>query len=95
MRKYVRFETIASYPKGVNWLKEHGFRIYGVVIDGLRDLAEALRTYPVKHCQLHQMMTVRHYLTRNPDTEASRELLSLSYGMARMDKDSFIGAFDE
>ena len=27
--------------------------------------------------------------------EASRELLSLSCGMTRMDKDSFIGAFDE
>ena len=94
-RKYVRYETIAGYLEGVNWLKEHGFRIYGVVIDGLRGLAEALRTYPVQHCQFHQMMTVRHYLTGNPDIEASRELLSLSCGMTRMDKDSFIGAFDE
>ncbi len=29
-RKYVRYETIAGYLEGVNWLKEHGFRIYGV-----------------------------------------------------------------
>ena len=94
-RKYVRYETIAGYLEGVSWLKEHGFRIYGVVIDGLRGLAEALRTYPVQHCQFHQMMTVRHYLTGNPDIEASRELLSLSCGMFRMDKDGFIGAFDE
>ena len=94
-RKYVRYETTADYLKGVNWLKEHGFRIYGVVIDGLRGLAEALRTYPVQHCQFHQMMTVRHYLTGNPDIEASRELLSLVSSMTRMDKESFIGAFDE
>ena len=60
-RKYVRYETIAGYLEGVSWLKEHGFRIYGVVIDGLRGLAEALRTYPVRHCQFHQMMSVRHY----------------------------------
>lgn len=81
--------------EGVNWIKEHGFRIYGVVIDGLRGLAEALRTYPVQHCQFHQMMPVRRYLTGNPDIEASGELLSLFCGMTRMDKDSFIGAIDE
>ena len=94
-RKYVRHETTADYLEGVSWLKEHGFKIYGVVIDGLRGLAEALRTYPVQHCQFHQMMTVRHYLTGNPDIEASRELLSLVSSMTRMDKESFIGAFDE
>ena len=55
-RKYVRYETIAGYIEGVSWLREHGFRIYGVVIDGLRGLAEALKTYPVQHCQFHQMM---------------------------------------
>ena len=54
-RKYVRYETTAGYLEGVGWLREHGFRIYGVVIDGLRGLAEALRTYPVQHCQFHQM----------------------------------------
>ena len=52
-RKYVRYETIAAYMEEVGWLKEHGFRIYGVVIDGLRGLAEALRTYPVRHCQFY------------------------------------------
>ncbi len=39
------------------------------VIDDLRGLAEALRTYPVQHCQFRQMMTVRNYLTGNPDIE--------------------------
>ena len=94
-RKYVRHETIAGYMEGVCWLREHGFRIYGVVIDGLRGLAVALKAYPVQHCQFHQMMTVRHYLTRNPDIEASRALLSLVGSMPRMDKESFMGAFEE
>ena len=94
-RKYVRHETIAGYMEGVCWLREHGFRIYGVVIDGLRGLADALKAYPVQHCQFHQMMTVRHYLTRNPDIEASRALLSLVGSMPRMDKESFMGAFEE
>lgn len=70
-----------AYMEGVCWLREHGFRIYGVVIVGLRGLAEALKTYPVQHCQFHRMMTARHYLTRNPDIEASQELLFLAGSM--------------
>lgn len=41
-RKYVRHETIASYMEGVEWLKDNDFKIYGVVIDGIRGLAQAL-----------------------------------------------------
>lgn len=93
--KFVRYETISGYLEGVEWLRKNDFRIYGVVIDGLRGLAEALKPYPVQLCQFHQMMTVKHYLTSNPDIEASQKLLSLVNSMARMDKESFIGAFDE
>ena len=93
--KFVRYETISGYLEGVEWLRENGFKIYGVVIDGLRGLAEALKLYPVQLCQFHQMMTVRHYLTSNPDIEASQKLLSLVNSMVRMDKESFVGAFDE
>ena len=94
-RKYNKYETIAGYLEGVNWLREHDFRIYGVVIDGLRGLAESLRIYPVQHCQFNQMMMVRHYLTRNPDIEASQKLLHLSDRITKMDKENFIGAFEE
>ena len=40
------------------------------------------------------MLTVRHYLTQEPELEASRELLALANSITRMDKDSFIGAFN-
>lgn len=46
-RKYVKYETTADYIEGVDRLKEHGFKIYGVVIDGMRGLAESLKVYPV------------------------------------------------
>ena len=94
-RKYVGHETIADYLAGVQWLKDHGFRIYGVVIDGLRGLAQALRPYPVQLCQFHQVLAVRHYLTQEPDLDASRELLDLINNITKMDKESFIGAFEE
>ena len=94
-RKYVRHETIADYMEGVQWLKDHGFKIYGVVIDGMRGLAQALWPYPVQLCQFHQILTVKHYLTQEPDLDASRELLELVNSITRMDKESFIGAFNE
>lgn len=93
--KYVTHETISDYIYGVKWLKDNGFRIYGVVIDGMRGLAQALRPYPVQLCQFHQMLTVRHYLTQEPDLEASRELLNLVNTITKTDKDSFVGLFEE
>ena len=93
--RYVTHETIADYLDGVKWLKDNGFKIYGVVIDGMRGLAQALRPYPVQLCQFHQMLTVRHYLTQEPDLEASRELLNLVNTITKTDKESFMGLFDE
>ena len=92
-RKYVTHETIGDYMEGVGWLKSNGFKIYGVGIDGMRGLAKALAPIPVQLCQFHQMLTVRHYLTHEPELEASRELLALANSITRMDKESFIGAF--
>ena len=94
-RKYVRYETIKDYLKGVEWLKSQGFKIYGVVIDGMRGLAQALYPIPVQMCQFHQIMIVRRYLTQDPDIEASIELLCLIKDITRMDKESFIGALEE
>ena len=94
-RKYVTHETIADYMEGVDWLKSKGFTLYGAVIDGMKGLAKALYPLPVQLCQFHQMLTVRHYITQDPDIEASRALLDLVNSITKMDKESFIGAFNE
>ena len=93
--KYVRSETIAQYMEGISWLKSQGFKIYGAVIDGMRGLAQALYPIPVQMCQFHQILIIRRYLTKEPDLEASNELLELVKNITRMDKDSFIDAFNE
>ena len=93
--KYVHQETIAQYVEGVKWLRNNGFRIYGAVVDGIRGMPQALMPIRVQMCQFHQMLIVRRYLTQEPDLEASAELLDLVNNMAKMDKESFIGAFDE
>ena len=93
--KYVRNETIAQYIEGISWLKSQGFKIYGAVIDGMRGLAQALYPIPVQMCQFHQILIIRRYLTQDPDLEASIQLLDLVKSITRMDKESFIGAFNE
>lgn len=95
-RKYVTHETIADYMDGITWLKSKGFTIiYGAVIDGMQGLAQALYPIPVQMCQFHQMLIVRRYITQNPDVEASRALLELINDITKMDKESFVGAFNE
>ena len=93
--KYVRNETIAQYIEGISWLKSQGFKIYGAVIDGMRGLAQALYPTPVQMCQFHQILIIRRYLTQEPDLEASVQLLDLVKSITKMDKESFIGAFNE
>lgn len=93
--KYVRNETIAQYIEGISWLKSQGFKIYGAVIDGMRGLAQALYPIPVQMCQFHQILIIRRYLTQEPDLEASVQLLDLVKSITRMDKESFIDAFNE
>ena len=93
--KYVRHETISQYMEGVEWLRSNGFRIYGVVIDGMKGLPQALKPLHVQMCQFRQMLIVRRYLTQDPDIEASRELLVLVNGITATDKESFIVAFGE
>lgn len=94
-RKYVTHETIADYIEGVRWLEKHRFKIYGVVIDGMKGLAKALSPYPVQLCQFHQMLIVRRYITQDPEIEASAVLLDLVNNITQMDKESFVGAFNE
>ena len=93
--KYVRNETIAQYVEGISWLEQNGFKIYGAVIDGMRGLAQALYPIPVQMCQFHQILITRRYLTQEPDLEASCELLELVKNITKMDKESFVGAFNE
>ena len=91
-RKYVTHETIADYMEGIHWLEKNHFKIYGVVIDGMKGLDKALYPYPVQLCQFHQMLIVRRYITQDPDIEASKALLDLTNDITRMDKESFVGA---
>jgi hypothetical protein len=93
-RKFVRYETLADYQEGVDWLEEQGFTILGIVCDGLRGMLRMLGKYRVQMCQYHQVSIVRRYLTKSPELEASKELLSIAKLLSHTDKESFIGLFE-
>lgn len=87
--KFVRNESVADYLEGIEWLRGHGFRIYGIVCDGMRGLFSALRSYPVQMCQYHMIQIVRRHLTSKPDLQVSAELLDIVSHLSRMPEDDF------
>ena len=89
-RKYVKYETLADYQEGVQWLEAHNFIIEGIVCDGLRGIFQMLKPYKVQMCQYHQISIVRRYLTNKPELDASKELLTLTKQMTCLKKTEFI-----
>ena len=87
--RFVRDEKVADYLEGIEWLRSKGFRIYGIVCDGMRGLFPALKSYRVQMCQYHMIQIVRRHLTLKPDLEASVELLAISRTLSRVPEADF------
>lgn len=78
-RKFItKKETLADYKEGVDWLEFNGFKIEGLVCDGLRGMFQEFSRYKVQMCQFYQIQIVKRYLTLFPKLEASKELLSIA-----------------
>ena len=70
------------------WVSQCGHRRPARSDGGAEDIScQARPVTPDNDCKA--------YLTGNPDIKASRELLSLASSMTRMDKESFIGAYEK
>lgn len=85
-----RRERIEDYIEGVTWLKEHNFKIWGAVCDGLSGLFQALAPIPVQMCQFHMISIVKRYLTTKPEIEASVKLLRLIKTLSNKSEAQFI-----
>jgi hypothetical protein len=95
-RKFIsRKEILADYQEGLDWLLENGFKIEGIVCDGLRGMFQMFSSYRVQMCQFHQVRIVKRYITRNPELESSIELLHIIKLLCHTDKESFIGMFED
>jgi hypothetical protein len=91
----VKYETIAGYVEGIDFLKTQGVKVKGIVCDGRKGLFKALSDYPIQMCQFHQIAIVSRYITRKPKVQASVELKEIMHLLPQTDKESFFGALDE
>ena len=72
--KFLKNETNLDYQEGLNYLESMGFEILVVVTDGRRGLANVFRSYPYQICQFHVQKGIRTLLTKNPKSEAGKNL---------------------
>jgi len=78
-RKFIdRKEKLLDYEEGIEWLEEKGFKIEGIVCEGLKGIYKVFRRYKVQMCQFHQVQIIRRYLTQKPELEASKELMEIT-----------------
>ena len=92
---FAKKKPCPTTKEGADWLLKNGFKIAGIVCDGLRGMFALFADYPVQMCQFHQISIVRRYLTQQPDLQDSNELLSLVKTMTHTDKKQFIGMFSD
>ena len=86
---FVKSETVKDYEEAVSSIKERGYTIRGLIIDGKPTLFKTFSAYPIQMCQFHMKQIVRRYLTLNPKMLASRELKDLTARLHRADEADF------
>ena len=87
---FIRHERISDYQEAVTSIEERGYKIDGIIIDGLQTLFTLFSAYRIQMCQFHMMQIVRRYLTQNPRLLASRALNDIMRNLTSMRKDDFI-----
>jgi hypothetical protein len=90
--KFIKNETNNDYQEGLDYLESRGFEILGVVSDGRKGLAGIFRNYPYQVCQFHIQKGISTILTRNPKSEAGKDLKRFNdtFIKLRLTKDQFI-----
>ena len=66
-----------DYEDAVSSIKNRGYMIGGLIIDGKQGLFKAFSDYHIQMCQFHMKQIVKRYLTQNPKMLSSRELKDL------------------
>lgn len=91
LKYYVKNETNKKYQEGIEELITKGFTIKGIACDGRKGLLTLYPNIPTQMCQFHQTAIIRRYITKNPKTEAAKELKAHVKLLTKTDKESFVG----
>jgi hypothetical protein len=73
-KRYVKTETTKVYLQGIAEIVRRGISVQAIICDGRKGVMQAFSDLPVQMCQFHQVQIVTRYLTRNPKTDAGKEL---------------------
>ena len=92
---FVKSETVKDYEDAVSSIKERGYTIRGLVIDGKQSLFKTFSEYPVQMCQFHMKQIIRRYLTMNPKMHVSRDLKELVGRLHKSDEMDFRNDYQE
>lgn len=87
--KHIQSETVEDYKQLFKTIKEQGYEVLGVVLDGKRGLNKAFKDIPIQLCHFHQIAIVKRYLTNNPRLDASIDLLQITKKLPNIKKESF------
>lgn len=93
--QHIAHEHISDYEDAVRHIHSCGYKINGIVIDGLQKLFSVLSNYKIQMCQFHMVAIIRRKLTKNPQLAAGQELLDLTYRMKFMTKVEFTTEFND
>lgn len=92
---FVKSETVKDYEDAVSSIKERGYTIQGLIIDGKQSLFKTFAEHNIQMCQFHMKQIIRRYLTLNPKMLASRELRDLVGRLHKIEEEDFKQEYQE
>mgnify|MGYP003403185600 CR=1 FL=1 len=92
---FVKSETVKDYQDAVSSIKERGYCIRGLIIDGKQSLFNTFSEYHIQMCQFHMKQILRRYLTLNPKMLVARDLRDLSGRLNKVKENDFKKDYQE
>lgn len=92
---FVQAEKNSDYELAIQTIRDSGYDIKGIIIDGKRGLFAMFAAYKVQMCHYHMKQIVFRYLTKNPKHKAAIALEVLMMRLNKISKDDFIESYDD
>jgi hypothetical protein len=88
--KFVQEERLEHYLEGKKYIEKLGYNIVSVSADGLPGLPSIFKGIPFQFCHFHARKNITKYLTRNPKTDAGKELQYIMHDLKLYNHVQFI-----
>jgi len=82
-------EHVSDYEDAVKSLLKRGYKIDGIVIDGIQQLFSVFKDYKIQMCQFHMSAIIKRKLTGHPKLTAAIELRSIVLDLPSSDEADF------